>query len=184
MPPDDPTKAAHFFANIEPLCVPRNIGRRFAMTEPEEQTTEKAEDFLSPASFIRAAKAAHPAFRYALAVAGILAIVVTFIKFGVGPATLVFGAIALIGLMVLFLVFAQASKLTKSTLNLPAQVLVWSFLVIAISIVILLTGSVFFNAPLPFRDWLVQGLAKNTNNPVNTIIPTPSPIAPASGFRP
>ncbi len=148
------------------------------MSEPEQQATEKAEDFLTPASFIRAAKAAHPAFRYALAVAGILAIVVTFIKFGVGPATLVFGAIALIGLMVLFLVFAQASKLTKSTLDLPAQVLVWAFLVIAISIIILLTGSVFFNGPLPIRNWLTQGLVRNANNPVNVNTPIVSQTAP------
>jgi hypothetical protein len=155
--------------------MPSDIGVEIAMSEPEQQATEKAEDFLSPASFIRAAKAAHPAFRYAIAVAGILAIVVTFIKFGVGPATLVFGAIALIGLMALFLVFAQASKLTRSTLDLPAQVLVWAFLVIAILIVIFLTGSVFFNVPLPFRDWLIQGLVKNASNPVNVTIPVASP---------
>jgi len=64
------------------------------MGEPELEAMQKAGDFLTPASFIRAAKAAHPAFRYALAVAGILAIVTTFTKFGVGLATLVFGAIA------------------------------------------------------------------------------------------
>lgn len=134
-----------------------SLAWRFAMSEPRQQAPQKAEDFLTPASFIRAAKAAHPAFRYALAVAGILAIVVSFVKFGVGPATVVFGAIAMIGLMVLFLLFAQASKLTTSTIDLPAQVLVWAFLVIAIAIVILLTGSVFFNRPLPLRDSLVHG---------------------------
>jgi hypothetical protein len=77
------------------------------LSDPEQPAIQK-EDFLSPASFISVAKAAHPAFRYAIVVAGILAIVVTFVNFGVGYATLVFGAIALIGLMVLFLVFAQA----------------------------------------------------------------------------
>jgi hypothetical protein len=132
------------------------------MSEPEQQVTQKAEDFLTPASFIRAAQAAHPAFKYAILVAGVLAIVVTFVKFGVGYATLVFGSIALIGLMVLFLVFAQASKLTRSTLDRPAQVLVWSMLVISIAIVLFLTSSVFFNNPLPFREWIIQQLVKKT----------------------
>ncbi len=132
------------------------------MKRSGQQTRQKAEDFLSPASFIHAAKAAHPAFRYALAVAGILAIVTSFIEFGTQPATLVFGAIAVIGLMVLFLLFAQISKLAKSSLDLPAQVLAWAFLVIAIAIVILLSSSVFFNVPVPFRDALTQQLAKNT----------------------
>jgi hypothetical protein len=130
------------------------------MSEPEKPATQKAEDFLTPASFIRAAQEAHPAFRYAVVIAGILAIVVTFAKFGVGYATLVFGAIALLFLMILFLVFAQAAQLTRSTLDLPAQVLVWAFLAIAIAFALFLTSSTFFNAPLPFRDWIVQELSK------------------------
>src|ERR1035437_9040285 len=136
---------------------------RSAMIGPE-QPKQEAKDFLTPASFIAAAKEAHPASRYALAVAGILAIVVTFFKFGVASATLVFGAVAIIGLMVLFLVFAQASKLTKSTLNLPAQVLVWAFLVLTILVAGCLTYSAFFNKPLPFRDWIVQELVKDPRN--------------------
>lgn len=140
---------------------------------PEQPATQKAENFLTPASFIRAAKAAHPAFRYAIAAAGVLAIVVTFVKFGVGYATLVFGAIALIGLMVLFLVFAQASKLTKSTLAPAAQALVWAILVIAIAIVVFLTVSVFFNMPLPFRDWIIRDLA-NAGHSTKPLEETPA----------
>jgi hypothetical protein len=151
---------------------------RFALSEPEQPATQNAEDFLSPASFIRAAKAAHPAFRYAMAVAGILAIVVSFVKFGVGYATLVFGAIAIIGLMVLFLVFAQASKLTKSTLDVPAQVLVWACLVIAIVIVVFLTSSLFFSKPLPFRDWIIQEFSKKPNNVV--VPPVTPPVNPGN----
>lgn len=136
------------------------------MTEPDRTAAKglkpKAEDFLTPASFIRAAKAADPAFRYALVVAGILAIVVTFVKFRVGYITLVFGAIAVIGLMVLYLVFAQASKLNRTRLDPAAQVLVWGILIITIAIVIFLTSSVFFNVPLPFRDWLIAQLPQKT----------------------
>jgi hypothetical protein len=152
------------------------------MGKPKEPATETAEDFLTPASFIVAAKAAHPAFRYALVVAGILAIVVTFAKFGVSSATLVFGAVAVIGLMVMFLVFAQASKLTRAALDLPARVLVWSFLAITIVISGCLTGSVFFNAPLPFRDWIVHELAKAADNGSVTSI-TPKPVAPENSAK-
>src|SRR6059036_950015 len=100
-----------------------------------ERGRRKMVDFLTPASFIAAARDAHPAFRHAIVVAGILAIVVTFVRFGVGAATLVFGAIAIVGLMVLFLVFAQACRLAKGgnkSLDLPAKVLVWAFLILII----------------------------------------------------
>jgi hypothetical protein len=96
--------------------------------------------------------------RYAIVVAGILAIVVTFVRFGVNYATLIFGSIAVVFLMVLFLVFAQAAKLSRSRLDRPAQVLVWAFLVIAVAIVAFLTSSAFFNQPLPLRDAIVQKL--------------------------
>jgi hypothetical protein len=143
--------------------------------EKNEPPAQKVEDFLSPASFIRAALAADPAFRFAILAAGVLAIVVTFVKFGVSYPTLVFGSIALIGLMVLFVVFAQASKLSKSRLDKPAQVLVWSILVIAIAIVLFLTGSVFFNHPLPFREWIIQQLAKKPD-----LVVVPPVVSPAS----
>jgi hypothetical protein len=146
--------------------------------QPAPQNTKpNVEDFLTPASFIRAAKESSPEFRFALAVAGILAIVVTFVKFGIGYAALVFGAIALIGLMVLFLVFAQASKLNRARLDPAAQVLVWAILIITIAIVVFLTSSVFFNAPLPFRDWLVDQLPKKTSNA--GVSPAVTPVDPS-----
>src|ERR1035438_9355063 len=156
------------------------------MNEPETPSTKEAGDFLSPASFIRAARDANPSFRNAIAVAGILAIVVTFVKFRVSLATLAFGAVAMIGLMILFLVFAQASKLTKSSMDLPAQVLVWAFLSIGIAVAVGLTGSAFFNQPIPFRDWIIRELsARNPNDalsPAALQSPTfkPPPLPPPS----
>jgi hypothetical protein len=108
----------------------------------------------TPASFITAAEEAHPAFRYAIAVAGLFAIVVIFAKFGVSLAGFVLGAIAVIALMVVFLVFAQASKLTRAHLNLPAQVLVWAYLLMIVGGSLLVIASIFFNAPLPLRAWI------------------------------
>ena len=120
---------------------------------------ERASTFLTPASFIEAARKAHPAFRYAIVAAGILAIVVVFAKYGTSYATLIFGAIALIGLMAVFVVFAQVARLGQAQLTAPAKVLVWSFLVLAIFIAVMLVFSAFFDQPLPFKSWIIRQLA-------------------------
>jgi hypothetical protein len=135
------------------------------MGDNRPSLSQKPNDFLSPGSFIRAARAAHPAFRFAIAIAGILAIVATFARFGVSYATLIFGAIAIIALMALFLVFAQAAKLAKATLDLPAKVFIWSFLLLGIAISFGLASSVFFNNPLPFRDFIVEHLPGDADVP-------------------
>jgi hypothetical protein len=105
-------------------------------------------DFLTPASFIAAARDADPNFRIAIVVAGILGIVVTFVKFGDSFAALVFGAIVVIALMVAYLLFSQAANLASSTMATPTKVLVWAILVILIAILVGLTTSAFFNGPL------------------------------------
>ncbi|HWW27312.1 MAG TPA: hypothetical protein VNZ85_15620 [Caulobacter sp.] len=150
------------------------------MTERNLPDKPSTESFLTPASFIRAAKAAHPAYRYALAVAGIAALVVTFAQFGVGYAALTFGTIALIGLMALFLVFAQAARLTKAKLDLPAQVFVWAILMISIAIILFLTVSAFFNWPLPFRDTIIRAVSP----PATTVVAPPAEPAPTSAAAP
>src|SRR5207249_3245684 len=94
--------------------------------------------YLSPTSLIQAAKAAHPAFKYAIAVAGLAAIVTVVLRFGASPATLVFGSIIIVVLMILFLVFAQAAAVAKVKIALPALVLIWSFLIITIATAIFL----------------------------------------------
>lgn len=66
----------------------------------------KAVQFLTPASLISGARRAHPAFKFAVVVAGLASIVTVIAKFGVFLATIVFGIITLVVLMVLFLVFA------------------------------------------------------------------------------
>lgn len=111
--------------------------------------------YLSPASLIRAAKAAHPAFKYAIVVAGLAAIVTIVLRFGASPATLIFGSVIVVVLMVLFFVFAQAVAVTKSNLALPAIVLIWSFLLLAIATATLLFTSAFFDFPLPLKSIIV-----------------------------
>jgi Tfp pilus assembly protein PilF len=111
---------------------------------------------LSPASLIQAARAAHPAFKYAIVVAGLAAIVVVVSRLGASPATLIFGIVILIVLMVLFLVFAQATAVAKSHLALPAIVLIWSFLLLAIVVAFLLVTSAFFDVPLALKTAIMS----------------------------
>jgi hypothetical protein len=128
--------------------------------------------FLSPASLIRSAKAAHPAFKYAIVVAGLAAIVSVVLHFGASPATLVFGSIIIVALMTLFLVFAQATSISKTTMALPALVLIWSFMIITIFTVILLFISTFFDFPLPLKT----AIMRNTPAPSESLIEKEIPL--------
>jgi hypothetical protein len=76
--------------------------RRVIMGEPQRKAIQESENLLTPAGLIAAARKAHPAFRYAIAAAGIGAIVVIFAGFHVEPAKLVLGAIMVIAIMVFF----------------------------------------------------------------------------------
>lgn len=132
------------------------------MNASEPGIGESVSSFLTPQSIIAAARRADPNFRFAIIAAGLVSIVAIVAKFGVSYATLLFGAIALVGLMVLFVVFAQIPKLRRAALDLPARVLVWAILIVVIAFVALLTTSTFFNWPLPFKDRIVRGLSPAT----------------------
>lgn len=129
------------------------------MNAPKTGHRESVGSFLTPESIIAAARRADPNFRYAIIAAGLLAIVAIVVKFGVSYATLMFGAIALIGLMVLIVVFAQIPTLRRTALDRAAQLLVWIILMAVVAFVVLLTTSTFFNWPLPFKDNIVQELS-------------------------
>ena len=111
---------------------------------------------LSPASVIQAARAAHPAFKYAIVVAGLAGIVAGVLRFGVSPATLVFGIIVLVVLMVVFFVFAQAVTLAKAKLALPALVLTWTFLLLEMGAGVGIFSSAFFDVPLPLKTLMLR----------------------------
>lgn len=146
---------------------------------PDPTPIMRAERFLSPASFVRAAQGAHPAFKFAMVVAGLAALVVIFSKFGVGYPALIFGVIIILALMVLFVVFAQAAKLAKIKLELPAQILVWAILALAILVNVFLLTSTFFDNPLPFRSWIIRELGVDRLRADLQSAPTPSPAGAA-----
>ena len=54
-----------------------------------------------------------PAIKYAIAVAAIAGLIATSLRYGFSAATLVFGVIIVIGLMVLFFAFTQLAEANK-----------------------------------------------------------------------
>jgi hypothetical protein len=155
------------------------------MNASEPGSRESVGSFLTPQSIIAAARRADPNFRFAIIAAGLISIVAIVANFGVNYATLMFGAIALVGLMVLFVVFAQIPKLRQAALDLPARVLVWAVLIVVIAFVALLTTSTFFNWPLPFKDSIVRGLSPATELPeAEATQPSNATIAAAKVVKP
>lgn len=125
----------------------------------------EAFDFLSVGGWIDAARATNPAFRYALFVGGVCALLVVFLQFGNNPAAYVFGAVIVAVLMVLFFVISQAVRLTGKIMSPAAIFLVWAFLLLAVATAVLIFTSTFFNFPLPLRDKIIPSV---TPGPVVT----------------
>src|SRR5262245_23364201 len=93
-----------------------------------------------------------PAIKYAIAVAAIAGLIATSLRYGFSAATLVFGFIIVIGLMVLFFAFSQLASANKRATGSASVVVLWSFLLLCIASAVLLFSSAFFDWPLPLRS--------------------------------
>lgn len=85
--------------------------------------------------------------KYALAVAGLLALVGLVGAFRVSPLVAVSGAVIILVLMVAMVIFARLTTVGRRTFLLPAQVMMWSFLLLVISTAFLLFTCAFFQWP-------------------------------------
>ena len=111
---------------------------------------------LNPLKILNEARKNVPALKYAFGALGllaVLAIVVSIWKLDLRVA--VFGPIILIGVMTILLVFAKLSTLSESDFQLPALILLWFTLIVAMGAILLLGSSVFFSWPLDLSHWLV-----------------------------
>ena len=95
-----------------------------------------------------------PAMKYALAVAGILAVVAMVGAFKLSPQMAVFGAVITLVLMVAMVIFARLTTTASRHFLLPAKIMMWSFLVVTVSTAFLLFTSAFFHWPRGLRDLL------------------------------
>lgn len=110
----------------------------------------------SPIEVLREAIRAVPAVRYALGVAGILAAVALIGGFGLDAKTTVFGALGMLMLMVVLVVFARLTKTAPRHFVAPMLVLMWSVLLITVASAALLFTAVFFDWPRPLSQILVK----------------------------
>ncbi len=95
-----------------------------------------------------------PAMRYALAVAGILAVVAMVGTFQLSPQTAVFGAVITLVLMVAMVIFARLTTTAPRHFILPVQLMTWAFLIVTVATAFLLFTSAFFQWPRGLRDLL------------------------------
>src|SRR5262245_59934967 len=92
---------------------------------------------------IRESIKAVPAMKYALAVAGILAVVALVGAFKVSPQMAVFGGVVTLVLMVAMVVFARLTTTAPRHFILPVQVMMWAFLIVTVATACLLFTSAF-----------------------------------------
>ena len=112
-------------------------------------------------TLISAAQKAHPAFRFGIAVAGLGALVVVFVSFGLNLATIVFGTAIILGLMTFFVAFIRVSSLSRRALTVPALVILWTSIIVVLASITLLFTSAFFNVPIALRARLLSDATSN-----------------------
>lgn len=111
-----------------------------------------------------------PAMKYALAVAGLLAVVALVGAFKVSPAMAGFGAVATLVLMVAMVVFARLTTTAPRHFLLPVKVMMWAFLGLTIATASLLFTSAFFQWP--------RGLGE-----IGQVKPRGQPLAPPAAVK-
>jgi HEAT repeat protein len=90
-----------------------------------------------------------PAMKYALAVAGLIAVVGMVQAFKISPPVAVFGAVITLVLMAAMVIFARMTTVARRHFLRPAQVMMWSFLVVTVATASLLFTCAFFAWPKP-----------------------------------
>jgi hypothetical protein len=124
---------------------------------------------MQPLDIIRAAIRAVPAVKYALGVAGIFAVVAIVSSFGLDPRIAAAGAILVLVLMVVLVIFAKLTTIAPKHFLKPALVMTWAFLFITVATAILLCTSVFFGVPLDVKALVVKP-STGIIVPTNTVV--------------
>jgi len=115
------------------------------------------EDHLgSPPSILKQAIKAVPAVKYALGIAGIIAVIAIVRGFGIDLRIALFGAIVMFVLMTMLVVFASLARQKGSQFRLPALVFTWFSLICVMAVSIVLFTSVFWGRPVDMRTLLAK----------------------------
>jgi len=115
----------------------------------------------TPIQFIREASKAVPAIKYAIGIGGIAATISLVYSFKIDPRVAVIGAIIMLLLMGVLVVFARASSLASEKFAKPALVFTWFTLLLFMAVSIFLVGSVFFKWPVDLQCWITANCSTN-----------------------
>src|SRR4051812_44281370 len=102
---------------------------------------------------IKEATKAVPFVKYALGIAGLVAVITLIKAYQINFQVAVWGTIILIFLMVVLFIAASASNKQLNEAFHPSTLLLWSVEIIFIGIICLLTSCVFFKKPLDLHSW-------------------------------
>ena len=106
---------------------------------------------LDPSTLLQEAIRAVPAVKYALGVAGIVAVLAIVRAFDLDPAFAIGGTVVVLALMVVLLIFARLSGKASQHFVLPALFLMWGSLALVLASAGLLFTSAFFGRPIDLR---------------------------------
>ena len=120
--------------------------------DPHQSTSLTS--LVTPQGLVKAATKAHPAFKYAVVIAGIAALVAIVSKFGVSTPVLAFGVVIGLFFMFVFLIFSIAVRAKDQQLGNVVLVVVWALALLFIVVLFLLLSSSFFDMPIKLRSYL------------------------------
>lgn len=102
---------------------------------------------MNPYNLLRDSIRAVPAMKYALAVAGLGAVVAIVLGLKLSPQVAVFGALIVLGLMFVLVVFTGYAGQPGGAIAGPARVLVWFYTIAVIMTTLLFMSAYFFHWP-------------------------------------
>ncbi|MEE9553496.1 MAG: COR domain-containing protein [candidate division Zixibacteria bacterium] len=112
---------------------------------------------ITPITFIREAIKAVPATKYALGIGGIVSVISVVGSFGLDLKVAGFGAIVMLVLMAILVIFARMTGLVRDSLKIPALIFTWFTLILFMATSTFLCTSIFFKWPVNLAHWLTGG---------------------------
>jgi hypothetical protein len=106
-----------------------------------------------PLSFLKTAMRAVPATKYALAVGGVIAVVAIVVGFKVNLWVATLGAVIMLVLMTVFVIFASLAVQQKDAFRYPILFFTWSCLILIMATAVGVFSSAFWGWPLNFVLW-------------------------------
>jgi hypothetical protein len=113
---------------------------------------------MNPYQLLKDSIKAVPAMKYALAVAGIGAVVAIVLGLKLSPQVAVFGALIVLGLMFVLVVFSRFAGQGTGSLTGPTGVLVWFYTLAVMTSTVLFMTSYFWQRPMDLRPGHIVAL--------------------------